>query len=73
MIDFLLLGPQLAGAGKGMPGAGRHIPYPPPQDTLSHVQVMRHLHHCHAALGHQLHRLELELSAELSSMYGNLP
>jgi hypothetical protein len=57
---------------KGVPRIGSHIPYPTPQDTRGHVQVARRLHHGHTALGDQFHRLKLELSAEHSSLHGNL-
>ena len=71
-VNFLLLGPHLAVARKGVPGIDCRIPYPTPQNTFGNVQVTGRLHHGHTALGHQLRRLELELSAEHSSLHGNL-
>jgi hypothetical protein len=63
----------LAIAGERRGWRYRRHRHPPPQHTLCQFQIPACLGRRHAPLGHELHRLELELAAELPSRHIHSP
>jgi len=63
----------LAIAGDRRGWRHRRFTHPPPQHTLCQFQIPACLGHRHAPLGHELHRLELDLAAEFPSRHIQSP
>ena len=68
-LDLQLLGLRLAMAGEGLNGIGAELLHPFAQHVLMNVQVPAGLRYRYPTFPDKLDRLDLELSAEPSSLH----